>query len=119
MRRIVIAAVFLLGGSQAAWAGIYSTAEPLSGPDITESAVRALPMDLFTHLYDLRRGVRRDPAAPLQPGEVEMNDATKALRKSYLSKAEALESKVKSGMATVEDKVNLSAYLIWLQKPGE
>lgn len=121
MRRNVAAAVAVavaLGLSRASEAGIYSTTEKPLGPRVDATGIQPLPFDLFRSALDDRIGLLRDPAA-VQPGDPEIPKATLDKRAEYLAKIETLQGKVKAGGATPEDEVNLSAYLIWLNRPRE
>jgi tetratricopeptide (TPR) repeat protein len=120
MRRslIALAVAVWIGGSGVSRAGVYSTAETPLGPRVDPSAVQPLPLELFRSALDDRIGLLRDPAA-LTAMEPPIPEATIKKRAEYLAKIEALQAKVKSGTATPEEQVNLSAYLIWLNRPRE
>jgi tetratricopeptide (TPR) repeat protein len=120
MRRSVsvVGLAILLGWSGVGRAGIYSTAETPLGPRVDPGGIQPLPLELFRSALDDRIGLLRDPAA-VTATEPPIPEATLKKRTEFLAKIESLQAKVKSGTATPEDHVNLSAYLIWLNRPRE
>jgi tetratricopeptide (TPR) repeat protein len=102
MRRILIA-LTLLGCPLPLLAGVYNTEERLN-PLISSAGGSPLDMAEFKALRDDRRG----PYAGKEGNE---------LKKLYTRKAAELQGRAFSG--TIEDKINLSAYLIGLGKHQE
>ncbi len=95
-RLISLAAMGLcLVHASSLWAGLYNTVEPRVGPTAGFGQFREL-------LNDLRGLIVEQPAGPL--------------RQHYLARVAELEAKSRAHGLTVEDRVNLSAYLIHLQK---
>jgi tetratricopeptide (TPR) repeat protein len=96
--------LILILSTGACSAGIYSTAEPPLGP----VAGKAMSFEQFRFVFDERLGLMVDP--PLSKFMAEK-------RKEYQDKIDALEKKTRSGAATAEDAINLSAYQMWMGKP--
>jgi hypothetical protein len=98
----MVALVFAgwLGAVPCVRAGVYTTAEKPAGPQVGTDGVKPVPFSSFQN--DLSDAV--DLRTALKP------DA----RKRSLAKKAELEAKVKADTATLQDKINLSAYLIGL-----
>ncbi|MBL8795859.1 MAG: hypothetical protein JNM56_18285 [Planctomycetia bacterium] len=116
MRRILISALLLACGtlSGGARAGVYlasdNPADQPIGPLVTKDEVKPLPYELFKGALDAQRGLLADK---LLSKEVEQK------RQEILKKIAALQGKVFADSATVNDQINLSAYLIWTGKYTE
>ena len=110
MRPTVIAAASVgiwLASAAPLWAGLYNTAEPPEGPRPNkEGKVEPIPFTPFRNLLVDLIKVGIDPKDSLQP-ETD-------LRKQYLKKRDKLQEKELAGIATLQDQINLSAYLIRL-----
>src|SRR6516165_10015806 len=122
MRRILITVLFMTT-APAVNAGIYSTAEPVNvvggrlEPDVSPSGVKPLPLEIYEGALGERIGISRDPnllGFSSQPAEKKDGEKKEpgfvAKRKDYLAKADALQKKINTGSATVDDQINLSAY---------
>ncbi|MCS6849907.1 MAG: hypothetical protein NZ700_01915 [Gemmataceae bacterium] len=130
VRRVAVAIALLVGGTTVlpmAAAGVYNPAEtgaavadpatgrsdrfPVeapAGPIATTEGVAALRFDQFLI----------DPMGLLlRIGNEQLND--NRIRAHYLRQADRLRTKVRSGTATVPERVSLSAYLIRLGRPEE
>jgi tetratricopeptide (TPR) repeat protein len=116
MQRIMIAAL-LLGPAAGAPAGIWSTAELQIGPLPEGNQIKPLPFSLFRDTLGDRTGLLADPAA-IGPDQ-RISPKIMEKRKEYLGKIATLQGKVKSGSADDKDLVNLSAYLMWLDRPAD
>ena len=107
MRRVwpiaVAAVVAVLAASTRA--GIYQTVDPVAGPAVTKDAVQPLPARLF-----------RGDVNTLLSIQVEIlpNNAPNVLRQKYLDRRDELLRKARTGQATEEELVNLSAALLRL-----
>ncbi len=100
---IAAALVLWLGGTISAQAGVYSTAEKPDGPQVgADGTVKPLPFDAFQDELSAHMDIR-NPAKPQDKG-----------RQKFLARRDELQARVKAGTATVQDQVNLSAYLIGL-----
>jgi hypothetical protein len=89
-------------------AGIYQTVEPIQGPTVTKEGVEPVAFILF------RDDVIQ--ALPLVPAEKRPNNE---IRERYLRQREELLRRQRTGRATDEDMVNLSAVLIRLGEPDK
>ncbi|OAI48114.1 hypothetical protein AYO44_07950 [Planctomycetaceae bacterium SCGC AG-212-F19] len=98
-----------------AHAGVYSTVEPIPGPLADETGMQPMPLELFRSTLGDRIGLLRDPMQ-LGPTDPPLPESTLKRRQDYETKAAALTKKVKAGSGTIDDQVNLSAYLIGLGK---
>src|SRR5262249_8255349 len=93
-------------------AGIYCTDKdvpdkrfvPSYGPPLESSGIQAIPYKEFqlalAEVIDLRNPAKTDPKSP-------------TLRDKFLKRKEELQQKVRES-GTLEDHINLSAYLLWL-----
>ncbi len=81
-------------------AGVYNLGEPMLGPTASKGQIQALPYAQF-------KGLLTDQVNAGLPIET-------TIRKRYQDKRNELEGKLRAGKASVEDQVNLSAYLIYL-----
>jgi hypothetical protein len=97
----------LLFTNQGARAGLYNTAEPPVGPEATAEGVEPLPFPLFW------QDVRPD----LLKINVDVPETPQ--RKHYLAQRDKLQVKARTGSLTVEERVNLSAYMIRLRQYEE
>jgi tetratricopeptide (TPR) repeat protein len=104
--------------TSAATAGVYATADMPPGPIADETGVQPMPLDLYRSTLGDRIGLLRDPAL-LQPGDQPLPESTVKRRKEQEAKVAALQAKLKTGMATLDDQINLSAGLIALGKNQE
>jgi tetratricopeptide (TPR) repeat protein len=107
MRRLVAAAgiafVLLPATSRA---GLYNTAEQVVEPSPGPNGVKAIPFRLFQQtLTDLQNIAIDKPDNPI--------------RERYVSRRDALQAKERQGALTVEERVNLGAYLIRLRQYDE
>lgn len=96
----------LLAMSGPSWAGIYFTnpkdaGDVVQSPAIGDSGVQPLPLITFQNALGDWRNVRIEGSA-------------NALRKQYLAGRDRLQEKVRAGAASVDDRINLSAFLIRL-----
>jgi tetratricopeptide (TPR) repeat protein len=107
----IILGMFLLNGSQLR-AGLYNAGEPLPGPVVKERGVQALGFSQFEDVLSslIAIGVEQAPGSKL-------TDSPQ--RKHYLSRAEELQAKARTGRLTLQDRVNWSAYLMRLRKYDE
>lgn len=115
----------LLGlcGATRLLAGVYSTAEtdllaPVVGQD---GKVTPLPTSLLLDTLNERFGIWALQQALDQqvPPDPNVSSQVKRKRQEYQERAAALQTQVRTGQATLEDRVNLAAYLIWLGKYAE
>jgi len=110
MRRILMIFLLLVWSSafSGVRAGVYSMPEKPGdqpvGPLVEKDAVKPLPSDLFKGALDTQRGLLTDKL---------LSKSVELKRQDYLKKIDSLQAKVRAGQATVNDQVNLSAYLIW------
>jgi hypothetical protein len=97
------------------WAGVYSTEKPPTDYPIPRGGVKDIPASDFqmTFLPDLRK-VSMVPQK--KPNEQQNTDEpkTKTLRERYEERRDELLHKARRGRLTVEDRINLSFYLIRL-----
>jgi tetratricopeptide (TPR) repeat protein len=105
MRRLLMAAlaVWLLRPA-VLLAGVYNSESPIQGPLAADGTVKALPATFFRDilLLDLKNLAIQQPAG--------------TMRQDYVKRRDALQAKVRAGQATVEDRLNLGAYLIRLRE---
>jgi len=121
MRRGFLNALFgWLGLTMALPAGVYGPAEKdLLAPVVEkDGTVKPLPPGLLRDTLDEAFGVLALQQALDQKVEPDARIAAKVKEKQahYHTRAEALQAKVRSGGATLDDRLNLSAYLLWLGK---
>jgi tetratricopeptide (TPR) repeat protein len=87
-------------------AGLYNTAEPMEGPEMTSGVAKPLSFlhfqDVFTGLF----GIGNE-----RPASTE--------RKRYLARTSELQARLRTGAITVEERVNLAAYLVRLRQYEE
>lgn len=115
MRGLVLKAIAFsvcLFSSSFLRAGLYNTAGPFEGPAAVEGAAKALSFSQFQDLLSTLLAIGVE-----QPFGSKQSDSP--TRKHYLARAEELQSKLRSGGITVQERVNLSAYLIRLRKYEE
>jgi hypothetical protein len=86
-------------------AGLYLPAMPTQGPDVSPQGVRPLPFSVF------RRDVLEDLLRIANPQPPESK-----IRQLVLQAKDALLAKSRTGSLTLEDRVNLSGYLIRLRQ---
>jgi hypothetical protein len=87
----------LLTASSAS-AGLYQFTDAVPGPVAAKGAINPLPFPIFRdRMVDIR-----------------LEQPTSALRKKYQERRTELERKLRSGSITVDDQIDLSAYLIRL-----
>lgn len=115
MRRILTALLLGMVLAAPARAGVYSTADPVPGPLPDENGIQPMPLDLFRSTLGDRIGLLRDPGQ-LNPGDPPLPEATSKRRQALETKAIALQKKIQTSGGTLDDQVNLSAYLIGLGK---
>jgi len=113
--RRILTALWLCVLAAPLHAGVYSTVDPVPGPIPDETGkIQPMPLDYFRDKLGDRIGLLRDPAQ-LNPGDPPLPEATLKRRQDYEAKATALQRKVRAG-GTIDDQLNLSAYLIGLGK---
>jgi tetratricopeptide (TPR) repeat protein len=105
----VIAVGISLLSSSYPRAGLYNAAEPLEGPAAAEGGAKALG---FSQFQDLLSALLRIGFG--QPLGSKQSDSP--MRTHYLARATELQAMVRSSRITVQERVNLSAYLIRLRK---
>lgn len=116
MRRIVMSLLLgCLASPAQAQAGVYSTVDPIQGPIVEDGGVVPIPIALFRDTLSDRIGLLRDPAL-LGPNDPPLPEGTLKRRKDHEAKTAALQNKIKTGGASLDDQINLSAYLIGLGK---
>jgi tetratricopeptide (TPR) repeat protein len=108
----VMALSIILLSSSLLRAGLYNTAEPIEGPAVADGGTRALGFSQFQDLLStlLSIGVKQ---------QLGSRQSDSAARKHYLARAAELQAELRSGRIAVQDRVNLSAYLIRLRKYDE
>ncbi len=89
-------------------AGLYNTAEPMEGPVVAESGTKALGFSQFEDNLSTLIGIGVE-----QPLGSKQSDSPK--RKHYLARRDELLELARTGRITVQERVNLSAYLIRLR----
>lgn len=121
MRRALIAIV-LLGCTQAAGAGVYSTTEVKGlAPALEKEGIKPLPPGLFRDAVAGHFGVLALQAtldSKQEPNQKIDANVTKN-RQAAFDQAKALKAKVRSGGASLQDQVDLSALYIRLGKYSE
>jgi len=98
--------------SSALGAGLYITAEPMEGPLLSEGSVKALSFSQFEDVISTLLAIGIE-----QPLGSKQSDSPK--RQQYRARTEELQAKVRAGRITMQERVNLSAYLIRLRKYEE
>jgi tetratricopeptide (TPR) repeat protein len=109
MQRFLLCAATLswcLVGGIPARAGLYNTAEPMDGPQKTGAVVKPLS---FSHFQDVLTRLI----------SIGMDRPTGAERAHYLARRDELQAKLRTGTITVEERINLSAYLTRLRQYEE
>jgi hypothetical protein len=94
-------------------AGLYSITEPPHDYRIPKKGIRAVPVDRFRQdwLVELRGISVPLNLQPQQPGQP---PPPETVRNKYLQRRDELQRKLRRGESTIEDRIDLSYYLIRL-----
>ncbi|HLJ92591.1 MAG TPA: hypothetical protein VKU02_05285 [Gemmataceae bacterium] len=112
MRTGLMAAMVLgtcLLSSRPLCAGLYNTAEPMEGPVATELGAKPLGFSQFEDTLSTVMGIGVEP-----PLGSKQSDSPQ--RKHYLARRDELSALLRAGRITVQQRVDLSAYLIRLRQ---
>jgi tetratricopeptide (TPR) repeat protein len=118
MRGAVIAVLCGLFMAAAASGGVYTTGEQPLGPLADKDGVNPMPHDLFLSTLGDRIGLLADPSK-LKFGDPPLPEATLKRRKEQEAKLATLQTKLRSGGATLDEQINASAMFISLGKYRE
>jgi tetratricopeptide (TPR) repeat protein len=88
-------------------AGLYNTAEPIEGPTVAQDGVKALGFSQFEDVLSTLIGIGVQP-----PLGSKQSESPK--RKQYLARRDELQAKARAGQIPLQERINLSAYLIRL-----
>jgi tetratricopeptide (TPR) repeat protein len=93
-------------------AGLYNTAEPVESPTVAGEGVKALGFSQFEDVLSTLIGIGVQSSFGSKQSE-------SPKRKQYLARRDELEAKARTGRITLQERINLSAYLIRLLQYDE